>query len=669
MSDKQTPADFGTNETDFTRDVLGSKVCDSWETVQAWLKANPSGFDVVIVGAGTFGGYLADKLYRADIVYTELGEDGKASKPSDRTGTEQGPRILVIEEGPFLLPTHFQNLPGNLSALMIAFPDRVGNAQIDVLRPDVWKLPWEIGPVPAGVDARWAADVFYGLAYCVGGRSVFWSGWSPRLKESDLALWPQDVSKHLLYGPKGYEWVEREIGADSNTDYMKETALYRALDVALNVAVHSSPGGSSSGLPNVKEVRFAPLAVLASPPQPGLFPFDKFSSVTFLIDAVCEDRRVKTATERRLFVLPRTKVNTLTLDKARRNVTRLDLSLEGTKQGTSLEIGGNTVVVLANGTIEATRLALNDLDVGKPVKSAPEVKRVGNFMSHLRSNIFVRIKRKALEKYGLPKQLDEKIQEVAAFIVRGEDKNRRFHYQVVAAAVPDSGGPESVIWTMVPDVELVDPLRRNPSKENIQIVFRVVGEIKGDPDPDTAASWIQSGRSDGHGSKRACVNLVLTQEDWNFWESIDATAIKLARAIAGSEDDLVVKWYHINKDGLPEYQWPGEGWQKRTSAEILEDLALRARTPGMDVTGWRDPLGSTHHEGGTLYMGDKPGESITDTYGRFHNIENAYVVGPAVYPTIGSANPVLTGLTLARRTGEAIIDKVRKSKKGAATVA
>jgi hypothetical protein len=36
--------------------------------------------------------------------------------------------------------------------------------------------------------------------------------------------------------------------------------------------------------------------------------------------------------------------------------------------------------------------------------------------------------------------------------------------------------------------------------------------------------------------------------------------------------------------------------------------------------------------------------------GRFHNITNAYMAGPAVFPTLGSANPSLTALALARRT-------------------
>lgn len=53
-----------------------------------------------------------------------------------------------------------------------------------------------------------------------------------------------------------------------------------------------------------------------------------------------------------------------------------------------------------------------------------------------------------------------------------------------------------------------------------------------------------------------------------------------------------------------------------------------------------------------------PGNSITDLKGKFHNIANAYVAGPAVFPTLGSANPSLTTLSLTRRTAEAIVQRL-----------
>src|SRR6266508_6643597 len=75
-------------QTEFSHDVLGRWACSTWQEV-----SNNGGdpFDVVVIGAGMFGGYIADKLYRRS--------------------QNLGLRVLVIEAGAFLLPTHVQNMP------------------------------------------------------------------------------------------------------------------------------------------------------------------------------------------------------------------------------------------------------------------------------------------------------------------------------------------------------------------------------------------------------------------------------------------------------------------------------------------------------------------------------------------------------------------------------
>ena len=60
----------------------------------------------------------------------------------------------------------------------------------------------------------------------------------------------------------------------------------------------------------------------------------------------------------------------------------------------------------------------------------------------------------------------------------------------------------------------------------------------------------------------------------------------------------------------------------------------------------RDGLGTTHHEAGTLWMGTDPTRSVTDHQGRFHHTDNLYAAGPALFPSIGSPNPMLTGIAL-----------------------
>jgi hypothetical protein len=54
-------------------------------------------------------------------------------------------------------------------------------------------------------------------------------------------------------------------------------------------------------------------------------------------------------------------------------------------------------------------------------------------------------------------------------------------------------------------------------------------------------------------------------------------------------------------------------------------------------------------------MGDDPSTSVTDATCRFHGVKNVYVASPALFPTIGSPNPMLTGIALARRLGDHLL--------------
>jgi choline dehydrogenase-like flavoprotein len=150
---------YGFQQTTLSDDALGRLACNSWEEVRAENAA--ASFDVVIIGAGLCGAYCAEKLYRRD--------------------TSKKLRILLVEAGAFLLPTHIQNLP------------RV--QQTNEFGKLVWRVPWTGNPE--------FMKGCIGLAYCVGGRSLFWAGWSPELTENDLALWPQNV-RNFLMSPRGY---------------------------------------------------------------------------------------------------------------------------------------------------------------------------------------------------------------------------------------------------------------------------------------------------------------------------------------------------------------------------------------------------------------------------------------------------------------------------------
>src|SRR5260221_10186938 len=127
-----------------------------------------------------------------------------------RNGKSIGLRVLVIEAGSFLLPTHVQNMPRlglNSPAERVVATD----AQDPGPQNLVWGHPWH------------SNQAFPGLAYCFGGRSLFWGGWSPRLTTADLSNWPTDIATFLQAAPgsfDGYQQVEKEIGVWDKTDYI-----------------------------------------------------------------------------------------------------------------------------------------------------------------------------------------------------------------------------------------------------------------------------------------------------------------------------------------------------------------------------------------------------------------------------------------------------------------
>ncbi|OQP66337.1 hypothetical protein A3860_12600 [Niastella vici] len=581
----QTPANFDIQGTTFSFDVLGRYVCNTWQEIKASLDSGGYPFDVVIIGGGMFGSYAAEKFFR--------------------TGKDLGLRILVIEAGDFLLPSHIQNLPQKLGG-KIGGPDGLRNTDDGNAQNVIWGMPWI------------SNEAFPGLAYCVGGRSIFWGGWSPRLTDNDLLNWPTDVSDFLKgVSPVAgaYTYTEKEIGVNPSTDYIVQASAYNTLDTALKNAM--------PGIPAIKAVAEAPLAVQGSSPGPGLFPFDKFSSCPFLIDAIRDDIASNNShgdVSRRIFLLPKTQV--LQLNKTGSKVTSIDISTNGQRQ--TIFLADSCSVILANGTIEATRIALESLGIGSTQFGAP---RVGNLMAHLRSNITVRIKRSAL---GLPTPATNL--ETTAHIVKGEAFGRRFHLQVTAAAIagPD---PEKNMWSMVPDIDLQANMLANQDPDWMVITFRGIGEMEDDQSltPDPNKSWIDlSNETDRWGKRRAYVHLVVTANDRKLWTEMDKTAFDLASVIAGNAANIQY-WNSLTKSWQPQRPQPdanGKGF-------------------------WQDKLGTTHHEAGTLFMG-APGSSITDTNGKFHNTDNVYVAGPAVFPSLGSANPSLTAFSLARKTVQEI---------------
>lgn len=631
--------------TDFTRDTVGRFVCNGLdEALQSAPRSalNPQGntrfdardFDIIVIGGGTFGSAIAEHMWFRDQSLQH--------------------RILVLEGGPFLLTEHLQNLP----LTRIDVPDKTSikdlrdanNFGWDKPMKEVWGLPWH------------SNQKFPGVAYCIGGRSIYWGGWSPELLDEEMpqgGVWPATVVADLRN--RYFKEASAQIGVTETNDFIfgeLQLALRKKLFDGIGTvtdaidltspslldhpAIRYADGPQSpqdlarllgldpnGSLPTAAKMKAelkleAPLAVQGQSGHAGFFPFNKFSSVQLLIKASRQayEESINAFGQgddvsKRLMVVPRCHVNRL--------VTAQDggesrvISVETNQGAVPLAAGGKVIVALA--TIESTRLALNSF---KDIP-ADAYNRIGNnLMVHLRSNLNITVPRTAA---GVPSPIAG-IQAAALFVKgRHEFKDSsgnvmgvgHFHLQITASGGQRGVGSEAELFKKIPDIDTLQA-HLNPTipDTHVAITIRGIGETqpqnpgnRAKPDsevePETGTPRVFVNIDDPRASNLLTGNPKL-QRDAELWNAMDRTAQDVAKVFAGAT--------------LPNIPAPV-----------------------------RDDLGTTHHETGTLWMGDGP-DSVTDANCKFRHVTNAYAAGPALLPTIGSPNPMLTGIALARRLGD-----------------
>jgi choline dehydrogenase-like flavoprotein len=540
-------------ETSLSIDALARNVCNTWEEAIT----NPA-FDTVVIGSGMFGAYCADKLFRLT----------------------KEKRTLLLEAGAFLVPEHFQDLPN----IGLNVPDPMNPADdTGSPREIVWRMPWR------------GNTSFVGTPYCVGGKSIYWGGWCPKLTDDELVNWPPGVAQYLK---ANYHQLETQLGVAEDTDFI-QGPLYDAL-LARARTVRPK-------VPELTAIERPPLAVLGRFPASGMFTFNKYNSLPLLMGAIRDaiDEADGNDSRRRLFLVPNARVVKLhALDGV---VRQVEVFVNGKQRFLKIEPWCD--VVLALGAIESTRLALESF----PTTPNPAEEKMGrNLTVHMRSTTTVQINRSALEQSGKP--LPAYLQ-TAALLARGETRDGHFHLQLTAAD-DRTGDADKLLFRLIPDVEVLQEILDAQDAAFVAVTFRGFAETKGvkdQPIRNPALRWIDLSPSerDQFGFRRAFVNLAINPAEARLWNAMDAATVDFARKLAG-EDNTAIRFLSSSRDGL----------------------------------------GTTYHESCTLWMGDDPATSVTDANGRFHHIANAYCVDQAIFPTVGSVNPVLTGLTLTRKIAE-----------------
>jgi hypothetical protein len=190
----------------------------------------------------------------------------------------------------------------------------------------------------------------------------------------------------------------------------------------------------------------------------------------------------------------------------------------------------------------------------------------------------------------------------------------------------------------VPDIDFYEDVLE-ADDQHVVITIRGIGEME----PNNPASHIQR-----VSDSRVRAVIVPSARDEELWRAMDTASDQVARVFAAGQP------FEIRK--------PDGSWKKVPFAADLQDdanlpLTFRDRKAGeTHVTGRRDRLGTTHHEAGGLQFGSDPSKTVTDVNCKIRGVTNAYVAGPALFPTIGSPNPMLTGTAFARRLATHLID-------------
>ena len=652
--------------TTFTLDNMGRFLCNTLQeasdSTNVSVGGRTRGFDVIIVGGGTFGSVMAHKLFMDD--------------------KWRSHRILVLEEGPFVLPEHEQNMPFGAAS------------------PN-WVVPWV--PDPASQPAL----NFTGLINAVGGRSLKWGGWSPELlhnaTDDEMHNWPATTiadlqsryfleaseqigvnwSNDFIYGPlhtamreqlaAGFASAAPPVNAMQPADLPDHPAIrifQRDHGGALPTAdqLRDWLGLPASSTMTVDEMRDllkleAPLAV-QSVTDPGQFPFNKFSGVPLLTKAArvasgeADGVGAEPDARKRVMVVGGCHVVELITETKADNwvhvtgVRAVDKSGEHVIPLAANPEGGESVVIIALGTIETTRVALTTFQQSLAGRAA---QRIGsNLIAHLRSNLTIRIPREALDVV-VPDPLLKSLQ-VSAVFVKGKanigGQPRYFHLQITASGLTKLGNDsEAELFKKIPDIDQLQAMKQS-TDTHVVITIRGIGEMSpGNPDSRIELAKFDF---DAAGRPKAFVTLgnanqdvaagplsgsAQTQNDARLWEEMDRCSDQIALLFANNMP------FDILASANRTIHMPANA----TAANLKSAFPYKLR---------RDFLGTTHHEAGTMRQSDLPANGVTNEFGRVHDVSNCYVAGPMQFPTLGSPNPMLTSVALCRRTADMLTGSV-----------
>ncbi len=105
---------------------------------------------------------------------------------------------------------------------------------------------------------------------------------------------------------------------------------------------------------------------------------------------------------------------------------------------------------------------------------------------------------------------------------------------------------------------------------------------------------------------------------------------------------------------------PNEHAMAKDSMEVASELCRAAGFEVLEAHSQMVPPGESIHELGTCRMGADPKKSMLNQWNQSHEIKNLFVYDGSAFVTGGAQNPTLTILSLALRSSEYIVERMKR---------
>ncbi|CAE6531256.1 unnamed protein product [Rhizoctonia solani] len=551
------------------KQVTGKDFMMSDETWEDLCKNGTDDIDFIVIGSGFTALAFIDKTLERDPYK----------------------KIVCLERGDFWLPDHFQNLP-------LPFKYTLGG-------------PSETFPFTLSAETYESTVKFvHGSTPFFGGRSTFWSAWSPSPTPQLMRGWPNCLIETSLQ-PDFFRDAKRLLRVTDATDI---GAPYGNLQIQVDERLR----GGVSNIPTADEAYPAPMAV-SSMAQTSVIRFTKFSTPGPLLALYKnQQQRVEQGNGSPLLFATDTAVEYLVTDigypvPPHRADEDKAVKIIRSSRYTDLRItSGKTKIILCAGAFPNTTLIQNSFQSIPGLEKVPGRTVTGHFLSH----IVGRVHRSAF------KDLNPKSIEIGAEYLAGKDPDTQlqYHIQVTAITSPDQYQDAEDAARFCPDyAAAASEEQLRDSKDYVIFVCATLGELS--EGNDKSFFRLNPNNSTKDPTANCVLQVIMDEKDYKLWDVMDKATYEAIEVMAGNGNE--VEWWHQPKGDSSATK---TGWKKTR--------------PGNDTIRMEGIV----HEAGLLPVGDDPNDpnACVDSNYKLKGVSNVYVTGAALFPTSGSWNPTLT---------------------------